>query len=1029
MICLTHILILNRYIFFGEIQPDESLNLFTTKWGNLGNMMKTIRRFFFSLIFLGLLNNSIHADGKLLRSEKWQKFSVEGKRAEFYVAANGNDNWSGTLAEPNAGKTDGPFATIERAQQAVRDLKLRVYKPKKKPVEKRWIGSPHPLGEGKDILVLIREGYYSLAKPLQFTPEDGGERVETDLPSGAFEYHHLRDHYVTYAAYPNEKPIISGGRRIGNWRKQGDAWVASIKDVQVQSFLANGRKQTLARTPNIGFFTPRSFSKSKSQIPFRPGELKQWLDMDDNRVVMLLRWHTGVNSFASVDGGANVAYLKKPQPGIVQVPVRYYVENVKDFLDAKGEWFYDKKSGELSYILPDVFGTPEETNPVVPVLSEIVSIKGEADRPIRNLRFYGLTFEATNPGSQAITLEYAYNCEVADSKIRSVGGGAINVARGCYQNLILNNEITDAGHGAITMAGNPHPEKWQDIIRENTISYNTIDNCDGITIYVADALYTTISHNEITNNLGRYVISVGGWANLEEAIDGGYRVEYNHIHQAQKYADDSGVIKTAGMTHDSYIRYNLIHDVKAGYFNDNVGFWYDNMSMGWIVEKNIYCNLEQGEMKLCAAYLADNVYQSNYVIEPPVTESEKIITEEPKFEYGNLTIAPVHPSTNDRIQTGDFIVASADVANIGGTGIADVDLYLDGKVYATQQFAVIHGNKRTIGFDLRFHEPGRHTIAIGTTPYKTIDVAGNTLTELYSNLQLSQLILPEGDELEVNANIENKTDDSHSITAKLFLDDRAVDSTKVSLTPRNSRPVSFRIKPKKGEHNVRIGHNSSENITVFPHQPFDVKKADLLTYCSSTAQDCDFTSNAAANDYRILAGGTDFYHAEDSYGAIYLPKKITGNFVATVKMKRFGPRTHEWFRAGLFVRNDMTKCFGPERGSLGSVLMFVTPGRAGMQWDEFGDGCMHKATSQNHPQTEQYPMWIKLVRHGDSFSGYVSYDGQNWTVERHTSIVPGINHSVHLGLAAGSCDELAYFVEFEDFQLQVEEEGWNSSGR
>ena len=33
----------------------------------------------------------------------------------FYVAPNGNDAWSGRLAAPNADKTDGPFATLERA--------------------------------------------------------------------------------------------------------------------------------------------------------------------------------------------------------------------------------------------------------------------------------------------------------------------------------------------------------------------------------------------------------------------------------------------------------------------------------------------------------------------------------------------------------------------------------------------------------------------------------------------------------------------------------------------------------------------------------------------------------------------------------------------------------------------------------------------------------------------------------------------------------------------------------------------------
>ena len=57
-------------------------------------------------------------------------------------------------------------------------------------------------------------------------------------------------------------------------------------------------------------------------------------------------------------------------------------------------------------------------------------------------------------------------------------------------------------------------------------------------------------------------------------------------------------------------------------------------------------------------------------------------------------------------------------------------------------------------------------------------------------------------------------------------------------------------------------------------------------------------------------------------------------------------------------------------------------------------------------------------------SGYVSYDGQNWSVSRHTGNIPGIAGAIHLGLAAGGCDERSYSVEFEDFQLEVEKEDW-----
>src|SRR5688572_20491774 len=39
----------------------------------------------------------------------------------FYVSPVGDDSWSGTLAEPNADASDGPFATVARAQSAVRE--------------------------------------------------------------------------------------------------------------------------------------------------------------------------------------------------------------------------------------------------------------------------------------------------------------------------------------------------------------------------------------------------------------------------------------------------------------------------------------------------------------------------------------------------------------------------------------------------------------------------------------------------------------------------------------------------------------------------------------------------------------------------------------------------------------------------------------------------------------------------------------------------------------------------------------------
>ena len=306
--------------------------------------------FVVTICLAGILNGLVLFDGKLLRGENWSKFSVQDNKADFYVSPDGNDTWSGTISSPNTSKTDGPFATLERAQEAVRLLKSKVYTEKKDPVEKRWVGSPHKYGEGKDILVLIREGYYSLEKPLFFGPKDGGERCETELPSGAFEYHKLKDYYVTYAAFPGESPIISGARKINSWHKNKEKWVTTVKDLDIKKLIANDNVQTLARIPNTGYFTPAVTPEKTTEFQFNKGDLKKWPDLQDSKIVMLLRWHTGVNSISDVDEKKRIAYLKEPQKGLVVVPPRYYIENVEALLDAPGEWFYNKSKNQLTYI-------------------------------------------------------------------------------------------------------------------------------------------------------------------------------------------------------------------------------------------------------------------------------------------------------------------------------------------------------------------------------------------------------------------------------------------------------------------------------------------------------------------------------------------------------------------------------------------------------------------------------------------------------------------------------------------------------
>jgi len=977
----------------------------------------------FVLIFL-LLSVCSYSQGLLLRGEKWQKYTVDVKKADFYVSPDGNDNWSGKLAEANSSKTDGPFKTLQKAQKAVRELKKQIYTPEEVPIETRYVGSPHTLGDGRDILVVIRDGYYSLDEPLQFVPEAGGERCETNLPTGAFEYHKLKDYYVTYAAYPGENPVISGGKQITNWKKQETLWVAKTADMDVKNFVINGEMQTLARTPNEGYFTFPEAAENTSSFKYSPGELKQWPDMQDNRIVMYLRWHLGINQIARIDETRNIAQLSKPQDGIIVISPRYYVENVKALLDVPGEWFYDKRYKEVSFMAPDKYTHPENVTLVSPVLSKLIEIHGKRGKPVRNLRLYGLTYEAVNEGGNAISLEYTSNCEIMDSHISAVGGAAINLGYGCYKTRIMHNSIVQAKSGAIRVRGNPRPEDWADIIMETKISYNYMDNCGGTVIYAADALNTTISHNEITNNRGRTGIRVGGWPNQEEAIDGGYVVEYNHLHNVQGWADDSGAITTAGYTHNSILRGNLIHHVKAGQFNDNVAIWFDNLSYGWKAENNIYYALEQGEMKLCAANLVDNIYQNNFLIDEPKNPPSGMIMGVPDFVYKDVQVENQVRTNDSTFVTGDIIKVSSEIDNIGDTGVQQVILYLDGKINDSKSVALVKNNSGRVAFDLALAEPGEHRISIGSAPMRTIQVQGKPLAVLYDSLVVSSTIIPAGDVLSINARVTRIRDTDETEQAGLYMNNKLITSKAVPFKASDVQVISFEHRPQAGKYDFRIGNAQPVMVHVYDHESVDIRKVELAQYRAVRAEPCEISIDQSNNKFRLQTAGTDFFHGEDSYAAVYLKEPVKGNFVATVKVAGFGERTNEWYRAGLFARNDMTKSFDTGVGSRGSVLMFVSPRRAGMNWDEHGDGCMHKASSENHAELEKYPMWIKLVRHGNSFSGYVSYDGKNWTVSRHTQDLPGVKEAIHLGIASGGSDQRVYHVEFEDFKLLKEKDGW-----
>jgi len=276
-----------------------------------------------------------------------------------------------------------------------------------------------------------------------------------------------------------------------------------------------------------------------------------------------------------------------------------------------------------------------------------------------------------------------------------------------------------------------------------------------------------------------------------------------------------------------------------------------------------------------------------------------------------------------------------------------------------------------------------------------------------------------GDTIRIFAIASNLQRNQSSYPLQLFANGKEINSEMISLQANESKEVSFALSPESGSYKLRIGNSEEILLTVLKCKELDMTKQKLGSYVSPKSKPATTELFQDENRYIIRASGWDFYHAEDAYATVYLPK-LEGDFSATVKIKSFGPRTSEWYRSGLFVRNDLSQSFDVDRGSKGSVLMFSTPGRAGIEYDEFGNGCMHKAASENLPENSVTPIWIRLERHGDRFTGYISLDGKHWIIKRQTNQIPGLEKAIDLGLAAGAPDQKQYAVEFEDWRVRVE---------
>jgi hypothetical protein len=534
----------------------------------------------------------------------------------FFVATNGDDQWSGRLPAPNRKGTDGPFATLPAALKNIRALRQR-----------------HDNAAGRSPTVFVGSGLYFLETPIVLTPED------SDL---------------VLAAYPGATPVLSGGRPIHGWKEvtaQGKKlWAVDLPEARggkwpFRELWLNGRRATRARHPNRGYLAvadlpdkAAEWTQGHSRFRFREGDLKAWDTVTNAEVVAMSRWVESRLPVISVDEKERIVSFSKRSVFELTPGDLYYAEGAFEFLDEPGEWYLDATTGTL-YYLPRPGEQLAGIQAIAPVLAQAVRFEGRpaAGQFVERVVLSGLTVSHTEwnfpAGSQsptnkpsafpmaprpeisgfaqaavgvpgAVWAEGFRNCVVENCRFVDLGNYGLELARGCQSNRIRRCEFSDLGAGGVKIGETGVRNQPAEHTRGNEISHCHL--YDGGKLFAsAEGIWIGQSpDNQILNNLIHDFYYTGisiGWSwGYGPALATNNTIELNHVHHIGAKSDgdgpilsDMGGIYTLGKQPGTVIRNNLWHDI-AGIRYGGWGIYFDEGSSGILAENNVVYRTTHG---------------------------------------------------------------------------------------------------------------------------------------------------------------------------------------------------------------------------------------------------------------------------------------------------------------------------------------------------------------------------------------------------------------------------------------------------